>query len=103
MCVLRGVLVRAWVLTGWWLALGDSRWTSDSEGRLSRNLFIVRLGRWFGVEDRDERVPQLICPMATVSMLWEPGRVGEEKAELKDESSDSDRLRLMTILTGNCR
>lgn len=54
------------------------------------------------MEDRDERAPQLICPMARVSMLWEPGRVGEEKAELKDESSDSDRLRLMTILTGNC-
>jgi hypothetical protein len=39
----------------------------------------------------------LLAPIAPKSKGLEPGRGGEENAELK-ESSDSDLLRLMTIL-----
>lgn len=65
---------------------------------MSRNRFIVRLGRWDGVEERDARKPQLSVSIVLKSKALLPGRGGEEKAELKD-SSESDLLRLMSILT----
>lgn len=62
---------------------------------------MVRLGRCEGVEPRD-----VVRRMGEVSRsmdekMWSDGRWGELKAleELR-ESSDSERLRLRTIVTG---
>lgn len=78
----------------------NSRWTSSSDGRLSRKRFIVRLCKWAG-DARDARD----------EMPMRAGLRGEgelnEKEEVEDEevvdegdvhSSESDRLRLRTIL-----
>lgn len=74
-------------------------WTSASGGRLSRNRFIVRLCKYDGVEGRDEGAPQPTAAIAPKSKEPGSGRRGDDKVDM-NESSDSDRLRLRTIVGG---
>ena len=83
------------------------RCTSSAEGRLSRKRFIVRLGRCEGVRSW---AFMLKGEVFTVMELKSknpllPGRAGEENAELpeKEDSSESERFRLRTMVGGATR
>ncbi|KAH8196294.1 hypothetical protein TruAng_009542 [Truncatella angustata] len=92
---------------GFWLSREYLRCTSSCEGRLSRNRFIVRLGRCEGVAMK-KRCAGDDDDVFSVSMCEEeqPGRDGELNALpvlLDDnESSDSERLRLSCIAAEVC-
>lgn len=78
----------------------DLRYTSESDGRLSRKRFMVRLGRWDGTDNRGEKKPRLAVSIAEIaSKLKEllSSCCGDENSG-RHENSDSDLLRLRSIL-----
>ncbi len=77
-----------------WLNL---RYTSPSDGLLSRNRFMVRLGRCDGVATRGAKKPRRAVSIADMELkLKQPlsSRCSDENTE---PSSQSDLLRLSTI------
>lgn len=89
---------RSATLSGPCALCSNLRCTSDSEGRLSRKRFMVRLGRCDGVESRGAKNPRRAVSIAAMELkLKEPLSIrwSEEKT---GSSSQSDLLRLRTIL-----
>jgi hypothetical protein len=95
----RGIRVSGCNWGEWgWLSWPNLRCTSVSDGLLSRKRFIVRLGRCEGVDSRGAKNPRLAVSIAdTTSKLKQllPSCSVDEKT---DPSSESDLLRLTTIL-----
>lgn len=74
------------------------RWTSVSDGLLSRKRFIVRLGRCEGVDSRGAKNPRLAVSIADTASKLKLVLARFSVDEKTSPIPESDLLRLTTIL-----